>query len=64
MDWSWLLYLMCPLMMIPMVFMMMKGNHSDYSKYDQQNHLAEELKQLKKQNDTMQKELHELKNKA
>lgn len=62
MDWSWLLFLMCPLMMIPMMFMMMKGNHSENSQKSNQNNLAGELEQLKKQNDAMQKELRELKN--
>jgi hypothetical protein len=64
MDWSWLLFLMCPLMMIPMMFMMMKGNHSDHSQHDHQKNLAEEMEQLKRQNETMQKELHDLKNNA
>lgn len=64
MDWSWLVYLMCPLMMIPMMFMMMKGNHSEHSKNNQQNNITVELEQLKKQNEMMQKELRELKNDA
>ena len=29
MDWSWLVYLMCPLMMIPMFIIMLRG-HSDH----------------------------------
>lgn len=31
MDWSWLFFLMCPLMMIPMMYFMMKGNHGEKS---------------------------------
>lgn len=62
MDWSWLIYLMCPLMMLPMLFMMMKGNHAGQSKQNYQKQLVEELTELKKQNETMQKELQDLKN--
>lgn len=60
MDWSWLLYLMCPLMMIPMLFMMMKGNRDDSANHDQKK-LVEELSQMKTQNELMQKELREMK---
>ncbi len=60
MDWSWLLYLMCPLMMIPMLFMMLKGNRDDSARHDQEK-LVEELSQLKTQNEMMQKELREMK---
>lgn len=60
MDWSWLIYLMCPLMMLPMLFMMMKGNRGDTVHHDQKK-LIEELSQLKKQNEMMQKELREMK---
>lgn len=59
MDWSWLILLMCPLMMIPMFFMM-KGNHSGHT--DQQsNKVNQELDELKKQNERMLQEIHELK---
>ncbi|MDF2923734.1 MAG: hypothetical protein K0R57_2648 [Paenibacillaceae bacterium] len=61
MDWSWLAYLMCPLMMIPLMYMMMKGNSGNSGKPDHQKQLIEELSQLKKQNETMQKELREIK---
>jgi len=61
MDWSWLLYLMCPLMMLPMMFLMMKGSHKEESPNSQNKAVAEELAQLKKQNETMQKELRDLK---
>lgn len=60
MDWTWLLFLMCPLMMLPMMYFMMKGNHGESSENNQQA-IAEELAQLKKQNENMQKELDELK---
>jgi hypothetical protein len=62
MDWSWLIYLMCPLMMIPMLFMMLKGNHGDQGKHNHQKHLIEELNQLKSQNEIIQNELRDLKN--
>lgn len=63
MDWTWLLFLMCPLMMLPMMYFMMKGTHGESSENNQQA-IAEELAQLKKQNENMQKELHELKKHA
>lgn len=61
MDWTWLVVLMCPLMMLPMMYFMMKGNHSEKSGKDHHKNLSEELEQLKKQNEFMQKELRELK---
>lgn len=64
MDWSWLLLLMCPLMMLPMMFFMMKGNHGDSSKHDHSQNLTDELKELRAQNETMQKELIDLKSKV
>jgi hypothetical protein len=53
---------MCPLMMLPMMYFMMKGNHGEGSQNNQHHAVAEELAQLKKQNENMQKELQELKN--
>ncbi|RYL92314.1 hypothetical protein EWI07_09755 [Sporolactobacillus sp. THM7-4] len=61
MDWSWLLFLACPLMMLPMMFMMMKGNHSDM---DHAHHnVSNEINDLKKQNKILREELHQMKNK-
>ncbi|BCG60410.1 hypothetical protein [Paenibacillus sp. URB8-2] len=62
MDWTWLLFLMCPLMMLPMMYFMMKGSHGQSPEKNQHNGLAEELAQLKKQNEDMQKELQKLNN--
>jgi len=59
MNWTLLALLLCPLMMLPMMFFMMKGNNS--SKHNHESHLAEELTELKKQNEVMQKELREIK---
>lgn len=62
MDLTWLLLLLCPIMMISMMYFMMKGNHSDHSK---QNHnFTEELNSLKRQNETLQQEVQDLKNNA
>jgi len=54
MDWTWLLLLMCPLMMLPMMYFMMKEKHSDTDKHD---HLAEELAQLKNRKNQCKKNL-------
>jgi hypothetical protein len=64
MNLSWLMYLLCPLMMILMVFMMMKRKDNDPVNYDHQKHLVEELNALKKQNEIIQKELREFKDKS
>ncbi|MTT30620.1 hypothetical protein GMB86_01150 [Terrilactibacillus sp. BCM23-1] len=63
MDLSWLTYLLCPLMMIPMMFMMMKGHHSN-SNHSKQPHISDELNTLKEQNSHLQKEIQQLKNKV
>lgn len=62
MDWSWLLLLACPLMMLPMMFMMMKGGHSDA---DHSGHQKEssEVNDLKEQNNLLREQLQQLKNK-
>lgn len=57
MSWSWLIYLVCPLMMIPMAVMMWKDRHSDRGKQAHQKRLIEELHELKKHNETMRREL-------
>jgi len=58
MGWTWLLILLCPLMMLPMMYMMMKGGHG----HDES--LSKEVDALKKQNNTMKQELEELKTKV
>ncbi|GAY78620.1 hypothetical protein NBRC111894_4174 [Sporolactobacillus inulinus] len=62
MDWSWLALLACPLMMLPMMLMMMKGSHAgnDHSEHHTSSNA---LKDLKEQNNRLQEELHQLKNK-
>lgn len=59
MDWTWLAFLLCPLMMIPMLFMMMKGNHSGHG--EQPDKINQELVELRKQNERMQQEIRQLK---
>lgn len=59
MDWTWLALLLCPLMMIPMLFMMMKGNHSGNG--EQPDKIHQELVELRKQNERMQQEIRQLK---
>lgn len=64
MDWSWLALLVCPLMMLPMMLLMMRGNHQQ----DTADHLEHkggtaELDELKKQNTLLRKQLQQLKNK-
>jgi hypothetical protein len=61
MDWSWLLLLMCPLMMLPMMFMMFKGNHSGSGQHDHDKHMSEEMEKIKSENAAMQQELREIK---
>lgn len=61
MEWSWLLLLMCPLMMLPMFFMM-KGNHSGHQNQNRTpEKLTEELNEVKKQNEQMLQEIQQLK---
>ncbi|MET1248195.1 hypothetical protein ABWW58_05330 [Sporolactobacillus sp. STCC-11] len=62
MDLSWLALLACPLMMLPMMLLMMKGSHSDKDHSAHQKD-SDELKALKEQNGLLQKELQQLKNK-
>ncbi|WP_080837527.1 DUF2933 domain-containing protein [Cohnella massiliensis] len=59
MDWSWLALLLCPLMMVPMMFMM-RGNHSDH-KDRNEDQLTRELNALKEQNGQMLQEIQQLK---
>lgn len=60
MDWSWLVVLACPLMMLPMFFFMMKGNKSDKSNANEQSTMQMEIEQLKKQNQVMQDALEQM----
>jgi hypothetical protein len=62
MDLSWLALLACPLMMLPMMLMMMKGHHSDSDQEAQQKGTSE-VKQLKEQNDLLREQLQQAKNK-
>ncbi|WP_010632712.1 hypothetical protein [Sporolactobacillus vineae] len=59
MDLSWLALLACPLMMLPMMLLMMKGHHSDNDHQEGGN----ELKGLKEQNALLREQLQQLKNK-
>ncbi|MBG9789131.1 MULTISPECIES: hypothetical protein [Brevibacillus] len=64
MDWSWLIALMCSLMMLPMILLMMKENKSEQSASDeQQTKMKMELEMLKDQNNTMSKILEQVKQK-
>lgn len=53
MDWSWLILLMCPLMMLPMIFIMMKGNKAEHSTSEEQQIMKRELEILKAQSKNM-----------
>lgn len=59
MDLSWLALLACPLMMLPMMLLMMRGHHSDSDHQESGN----ELKSLKEQNTLLREQLQQLKNK-
>jgi len=54
MDWTWLLLLLCPLMMI----FMMKGMHGTHGKYEHQT--EKEILELKKENQRLSQELEHL----
>ncbi|MFC3747962.1 DUF2933 domain-containing protein [Paenibacillus sp. GCM10012306] len=63
MDWSWLLLLACPLMMIFMMFGMRGGHGHGHgsSKQPAAQEFQAELQELRIQNERMQKEIQELK---
>lgn len=63
-NWVWLALLLCPLIMIPMMYFMMKDNYSGQSKGNHPEHLTEELEQLRIQNEKMIKEIDSIKNNA
>ncbi|MGG6310320.1 DUF2933 domain-containing protein [Paenibacillus macerans] len=63
MDWSWLLLLACPLMMVFMMFGMKghghgHGSHSDHSPNNQA--MQTQLDELKAQNEQMKQEIQKL----
>ncbi|SFG98941.1 hypothetical protein [Sporolactobacillus nakayamae] len=62
MDWSWLALLACPLMMLPMMLMMMRGGHSEKDHSGHHN-APGEVNALKEQNKLLQEEIQQLKNK-
>ncbi|WP_379134545.1 DUF2933 domain-containing protein [Paenibacillus sp. sgz500958] len=65
MNWSWLLTLACPLMMIFMMFGM-KGSHSHgahrSNNQPSMKDVQDELHALKMQNELMRQEIQSLKN--
>lgn len=61
---EWLITLMCPLMMLPMIFLMIKGNKpKPPASDDQQTKMKEELEILKNQNSSMREMLEQVKQK-
>ncbi|MCL6606110.1 MAG: DUF2933 domain-containing protein [Paenibacillus sp.] len=65
MDWSWLVALVCPLMMIFMMFGMRGGhNHGSHKKQLSGEEIQQELLNIKAQNELLQKEVQDLKDKA
>ncbi|WP_054939806.1 DUF2933 domain-containing protein [Paenibacillus ihuae] len=65
MDWSWLVALVCPLMMIFMMFGMRGGhNHGSNKKQLSAGEVEQELLHLKVQNELLQKEVQGLKDKV
>ncbi len=65
MEWSWQIALVCPLMMIFMMFGMRGGHsHGPHKKQLSAGEVQQELLNLKAQNDLLQKEVQGLKDKA
>ncbi|MNF16444.1 hypothetical protein D3C80_2194610 [compost metagenome] len=65
MDWSWLVVLVCPLMMIFMMFGMRGGHsHGLHKKQLSAAEVEQELLHLKTQNELLLKEVQDLKDKA
>ncbi|MEK5357968.1 DUF2933 domain-containing protein [Paenibacillus sp. FSL L8-0709] len=65
MDWSWLVALVCPLMMIFMMFGMRGGHsHGPHKKQLSVEKVQQELVDLKVQNELLHKEVQGLKDKA
>jgi hypothetical protein len=63
MAWTWLLLVICPLMMLPIMYLVMKNDRPDTTKQDYQRHLIQDLEQLKNQHEPFRNEWPELKNK-
>jgi len=62
MEWSWLVTLICPLMMIFMMFGMRGGHsHGSHKKQHDITQVQEELSELKQQNEFMRKQILDLK---
>lgn len=62
MDWSWLLLLACPLMMVFMMFGM-KGHghgHGSHSEHSNDRAMQAQLDELKAQNEQMKQEIQKL----
>ncbi|MHA6533017.1 DUF2933 domain-containing protein [Paenibacillus sp. BAC0078] len=64
MNWSWLIALVCPLMMIFMMFGMRGGHghgHGGHSRREPKiEELQKELNELKAQNEKMQADIHSI----
>ncbi|MGZ0040986.1 DUF2933 domain-containing protein [Paenibacillus ottowii] len=60
MDWSWLLVLACPIMMIFMMFGM-KGHHGHGKRKEEQDAVSRsEYEALVKENQAIQKQLNQI----
>ncbi|WP_138493562.1 DUF2933 domain-containing protein [Paenibacillus pinistramenti] len=64
MDWSWLLVLVCPLMMVFMMVFGMKGHghgHASHSKHSKDDHeIQTQINELKMQNEELRQELQKI----
>ncbi|WP_232697368.1 DUF2933 domain-containing protein [Brevibacillus daliensis] len=61
MDWSWLLLLACPLMMILMMFGMRGGHgYHDKGKQEDAEKIQRELSELRAQNEQMRRDIQNL----
>jgi hypothetical protein len=61
MNWTWLLVLVCPLMMVFMMFGMMRGGHQHSEKGGDKTNLEKDMEHLRQENQQMRQALHELK---
>jgi len=61
MDWSWLVTLVCPLMMIFMMFGMKGGHNHKGHKQVPVEQVQQELSELRAQNELMRVEMQNLK---
>lgn len=60
MDWSWLILLACPLMMVFMMFGMKGHGHGSSNHSTQNQGMQAQLDDLKAQNEQMKQELKRL----